>query len=575
MSTKEHERWENLRRRAEAAVVRGDEGGEPLTAEEASLLIQELQVVQAELELQNEELRETQVVLDGARRRFQTLFEQAPVGYVVLDEVGMIRSANEQFRQFVGADEAKVRAQSLRGFVASDARDAFDRRFQVLTLGGSDHRLDTILVNQADGDRLNVRLEGSRIAGLEGGQESGEPMILVAVSDLTRARDLEMQLWESQKLQTAGRLAGGVAHDFNNVLTVITGTVEVARDEVAPDSPLLEYFDQIRDAAGRAAALVRQLLAFANEQVVSPRVVDLAAVTAPQVAMLRRLLPESAEFRVEMDPHLHPVHIDPVQVDQILTNLVLNARDALGTQGRIRLALRNEVLDAEHCRGFPGTVPGAYVAVSVQDDGSGMTAAVREKVFEPFFTTKAEGKGAGLGLSTVYGIVTQNHGLVHISSRPGEGTTVTVHLPRTTLESSGVEATLAPVELLEGREHVMVVEDDPIVLRLAARMLVRRGYRVTPFGSAVDALAWFDQGGAQVDLVLTDVVMPEMRGPTLVEHLLEIRPDLPHVFMTGHPKDEPLPLGSGLADAADIITKPFDSVTLLSTVRGALSRPRI
>ncbi|MEZ4386967.1 MAG: response regulator [Candidatus Krumholzibacteriia bacterium] len=561
-------RWAELRRRAEAALDDDPTASGPLAAAEGRALIQDLRVAQAELEIQNEELREAQHSLERSRRHFETLFHAAPVGYVVLDHIGMIRQVNEMFCQMVGLAAEQLKQRSLRSHVAAEHQAAFDRRFPALFRGRTPRVIETRLVHGAEQRQLDVRMEGTVIDRIPGAEDR-ESRLVVAVSDITEAKSLEKQLWESQKLETVGRLAGGIAHDFNNALTVIQGTIDVARFDLDPGSPQDVYLRQIESATTRASALVQQLLAFAHKGVAVPRLIDLRDVLAAAEAMLSRLLPESIVLRWSVAPDLHHVHIDPVQVDQMLTNLVLNARDAVGARGTIEVTCRNTVLDRDACRANPNAIPGAYVAVTVADDGIGMDAVTRDRACEPFFTTKPQGKGSGLGLSTVYGIVAQNRGILEVESAPGRGSRFTINLPRADGEFTATETRRAADDRLRGDERILLVEDNPEILSLAKRLLGRKGYQVEAFDHPEAALTWFEEHPHVPDLVLTDVVMPDLSGPALVERLQRRRPDLRSMYMSGYPKDEVT--GRRLREADIVfVSKPFDSVTLLTAVRRAL-----
>jgi PAS domain S-box-containing protein len=560
-------RWTDLQRRAEELLDR-DSGpdGEALDGD-ARELIQKLRVAQTELELQNEELRQAQESLEASRSRYQKLFHQAPMGYVVLDRIGMIAQVNEAFCQILGRTPDQLRRRSLRTVVVPDQQADFDRRLTAM-LRRRDPRVIETRMSHGETDRIiEVRLEGSVVDEMPGAPADGG--LLLAVSDVTESKTLEKQLWESQKLETVGRLAGGIAHDFNNALAVIQGTIDLARLDADLGEPLAEYCDQIESAAARAATLVQQLLAFARKSMVIPRVLDLAEVLAPTEIMLSRMLPESVRFDWSVAPELHRVRIDPVQIDQVLTNLVLNARDAVAGQGRIDVSCRNAELDERQCSGNLQALPGRYVAITVSDDGAGMDAETKAQIFEPFFTTKALGKGTGLGLATVYGIVAQNRGMVEVTSAVGEGSTFTVYLPCHDEAPTRADQPGKTPDRLRGDERVLLVEDDPQILHMIRQILSRKGYRVDAFDRPDQALSWFTDHGDAVQVVLSDVVMPDLSGPELVRQLLDHRPDLRFVFMSGYPRDEvtsPL-LGD---DGVLFLRKPFDSVTLLSAMRQVL-----
>jgi PAS domain S-box-containing protein len=561
-------RWDILRRRAEEMLDRQPSDHKTLDNSEALDLIQELRVVQTELELQNEELRDSQVELDHSRRRFEKLFHAAPVGYVVLDRIGMIQQANEVFCQMVGRTVERVKNYSLRSFVVDGKQTDFDQRYPLLMRREPPRMIETRLRGREAYQTVDVRIEASPTRGLAG--EDDQAMnLLVAVSDITLSRSLEKQLWESQKLEVTGQLAGGIAHDFNNILTVVQATVDLARLDLPDDSPVRTYLTQIEKSGNRAALLVQQLLAFAQADQGRPKVIDLNEEPLLLETMLNRLVPESIQLNWIRHKDLCRILIDPGQFDQILTNLVLNARDAVGESGNIRVHFRNFTLTPEEAGQMPDASPGDYLVVSVVDDGEGMTKEVQSRIFEPFYTTKPTGKGTGLGLSTVFGLVSQNGGFLDVQSQPGRGATFQVYFPRTDQELPVVSSKVPDFGDLDTQVRILLVEDEPMLLSLSQSLLIRRGFVVQAFQDPGEALSWFTENSAEVDLVISDVVMPGMNGPALVEQLLKIRPNLPCVFVSGYQqveKQSQFMVDHGFA----VIPKPFDSLTLLSAVRQAL-----
>ena len=560
------ERWRALRLRAEAALREREGPGWVPPGVEADLrpLVHDLGVAQIELELQNEELRCAQEAIVRAQVRFEQLFDCAPVGYVVLDAIGMIQQANEAFCVLVRKSRDRVVGFSLRSFVSEDQRPEFDRSVRLLFRDGLTHAFDTKLGGDSGAE---VRLSGSVAPMLVDGRHG--VAYLVAVTDVSEAKRLDRQLREAQKLESVGRLAGGIAHDFNNVLMVIQGTIAVARMELGDEGAHAEYLDDIHAAAARASALVQQLLAFARRSPTAPRVVDLRPILTTAQVMLGRLVPESVTLSWEVDQDLHPVMVDPVQVDQVLTNLVLNARDALSGSGAVRVRAYNFVLHEPFSAHGLEAPPGRYAALEVCDDGAGMDEATLEHIFEPFFTTKAQGKGTGLGLSTVFGVVAQNHGLLHVESAPGAGTKVRVLLPRVEIRVDHGQDLVSPPSARGGTERVLLVEDDTQILSLARRLLARHGYEVHAVNAPEQALAWFANHQDWPDVVLTDVVMPGMSGPTMVEAMLDVRPELSFVFMSGYARDAFVGAHLGARQVV-FVSKPFDAITLMQALRAAL-----
>ena len=388
------------------------------------------------------------------------------------------------------------------------------------------------------------------------------------VAEADRIR-LQEQLTQAQKMESVGRLAGGVAHDFNNMLSVIQGHVELALRVAGPDDPVRSDLEEIRAAARRAADLTRQLLAFARRQVVAPKVLELNAAVQGLLGMLRRLIGEDIELIWTPSSEAGRVRMDPSQVDQVLTNLVTNARDAIDGVGRVTVQTRRVVLSREDCAGREGIVPGGYAVIDVTDTGRGMDAGTVEHLFEPFFTTKPVGRGTGLGLATVYGIVKQNDGCVEVISELGRGTTVRIFLPTVEADVTGATTDMPAGLPQSGHETVLLVEDESAVLRLSKIVLERFGYKVLTAGTPSEAIQLFQTHEGRVHLLVTDVVMPEMNGRELAARLRETRPELKALFVSGYSASALAPRGV-LDEGVHFLQKPFSLEDLASSVREAL-----
>jgi PAS domain S-box-containing protein len=400
---------------------------------------------------------------------------------------------------------------------------------------------------------------------------TGRPVRLIGTTqDITDRVRLEEQLRQSQKMQVIGQLAGGVAHDFNNLLTVINGHVEMVLDRLAADDPLRGEVTPVRDAGQRAALLTRQLLLFSRKAVLAPRVLNCGDVVQRTSQMLRRLISEEIDISIVSSPSLARVKADPSQIEQVIMNLSLNACDAMPQGGRLTLETRNVAIDADFCRDHPEGVPGRYVQLIVSDTGSGMTPHVRAHLFEPFFTTKGPGRGTGLGLATVYGIVKESGGFVTFSSDLNVGTTFSVFLPA--LDGPDPEATAEAVARapLRGNETVLVVEDDPGVRTITTLALKTYGYHVLEASSGPAGLEM--SSAHEIDLVLTDVVMPEMSGRALADAILRNRPHCRVLFMSGY-NEEMLADRAATRTSDGFIQKPFTPVALATKVRQILHRP--
>jgi signal transduction histidine kinase/ActR/RegA family two-component response regulator len=384
-------------------------------------------------------------------------------------------------------------------------------------------------------------------------------------------RELERQYHQSQRMETVGRLAGGVAHDFNNLLTLINSYATLILGSVHEADPMREDAQQILDAGNRAAALTRQLLAFSRKQVMEPRVLELNDVVTPLEKMLNRLIGEDVELEIVLAEALSPVKADPSQLEQVLMNLVVNARDAMPRGGRIAIETADVELGPTDPRRPADCAPGPHVLLAVSDSGEGMDAETRDRIFEPFFTTKEQSKGTGLGLAMVYGIVKQSGGSIHVESAPGQGAVFRLFFPLSEADRDRQERDSEPA-LARGDETVLVVEDEDAVRRLARRILESVGYRVITAANGGEALLQCERHGADIALLLTDVIMPQMSGRELADRLSREYPHLRILFMSGY-TDEAISQ-HGLCEAeVDLLQKPFSAQALLKKVQRVLDRP--
>ncbi len=378
------------------------------------------------------------------------------------------------------------------------------------------------------------------------------------------------QLNQAQKMESVGRLAGGVAHDFNNMLSVIIGHAELSLEQLNQDNPLFNAIKAIRNAAGRSADITRQLLTFARKQVVTPRVLDLNATVAGMLNMLKRLIGEDIDIVWLPGSDVWPVKMDGSQIDQILANLCVNARDAIDGQGRISIETGNVIFDEAYCAQHSYATTGDFVMLVVSDNGHGMDKETQGKIFEPFFTTKANGKGTGLGLATIYGIAKQNNGFISVYSELGCGTTFKIYLPRHLAETAETQIkSKATQELSQGNETILLVEDEPTILNMTKSSLKRLGYQVLDVSTPGEALRLAKKHVGGIHLLLTDVIMPEMNGRELAKALTSIFPELRLLFMSGYTADIIAPHGV-LDEGINFIQKPFSLQTLAVSVRKAL-----
>jgi PAS domain S-box-containing protein len=380
---------------------------------------------------------------------------------------------------------------------------------------------------------------------------------------------LQAQLNQAHKMESIGRLAGGVAHDFNNMLGVILGNVDLALHQVDIAQPLHAELEEIRKAASRSADLTRQLMAFARKQTAAPKVLDLNDTVAGILKMMQRLIGEGIELNWQPKPDLWKVRVDPTQIDQILANLCVNARDAIKENGRITIKTDNARCDAVYCAEHPGFVPGDYVLLEVADDGCGMDVSTQKNLFEPFFTTKELGKGTGLGLATTYGIVRQNNGFINVSSAPGTGTTFEIYLPRHTGKPEKMPKERAMAALARGHESILLVEDEPSVLKMTMALLKKQGYAVLAADTPGEAIRLAREHIGEIQLLITDVIMPEMNGRDLANNLQSLYPRLKCLFMSGYTADA-IAYQGVLEEGVHFIQKPFSVKNLAAKVREVL-----
>ena len=412
---------------------------------------------------------------------------------------------------------------------------------------------------------ITVRCSGRRI-----NDENGVPAFFeVFAEDVTEKRVLEKQLRMAQKMEAIGRLSGGIAHDFNNLLGVIIGYSRVLKKSLGADNPLAEHALEIEKAGQRAAAMTKQLLAFSRQQVLTPEILDLNALAADMEKMLPRLLGEDIEVSLELGSALGSVKADQSQIEQVIMNLAVNARDAMPTGGKLKIQTSNAILDKVYTRSHPGSREGSYVRLTVTDTGIGMDAATLTHMFEPFFTTKERGKGTGLGLATVYGIVKQSNGYIWVESTLGSGSSFQIYLPKYVGQPEAEERKFSPVETLTGSECILLAEDSEPLRKLAQSYLEAGGFKVFSAGSGEEALKVAASFGGTFDLLLTDVVMPGMNGRVLAEHLLPRQPGMRVLYMSGY--TDSFIAGHGVLEAGThLLHKPFTDEVLIRKVREVL-----
>lgn len=512
-----------------------------------------------------EELRQNQVLLEQAEAL-------ANLGSWYLDLTqNILRWSPETYAMFGVAPGTPLTYELFLERVHPEDRELVGRAWQA-ALAGAPYDIEHRIV--VDGEIKWVR-EKAQVEF----DENGKPIRAIGiVQNITQEKRvaqeralLEAQLRQAQKLEAIGRLAGGVAHDFNNTLTAVIGYAELAMRQVDPSSTLYADLDAIRKIGQRSASLTRQLLAFARQQPIEPVELDLNEAISSSLKVLRRLIGENIELIWKPGDNLWKVLMDPGQVDQILANLIVNARDAIAGVGHITIETDNVTFDEEYCRLHPNFHPGEYVMLEVSDTGCGMSKEVMEHIFEPFFTTKEPGKGTGLGLSTVYGIVRQHNGFINVYSEEGHGTTFRIYLPRYfPAKRRKAEAQGEKVEPL-GTATILLVEDEELIRGLVQRMLTELGYKVLAASGGEEAIRIFEEYAGEIHLLLTDIVMPKMNGIQLWQELLSRRPKLRCLLMSGYTENISMAMEQ-IQEGCGFIQKPFSRETLAQKVHQVLTQ---
>lgn len=500
--------------------------------------------------------------LQESEAHFRSLIDDAPYGIYRVTLDGQLLTVNPALVSMLGyssADELKQR--NLEKDIYRDPQ-VRQRLVKDYKLKGGFRALDAEW-RRKDGSIIAVRMTGRPVLATDNSIAYFE----VFAEDMTERRSLERQLVQSQKMEAIGRLAGGIAHDFNNLLSVILGHSEILDQAMGNNSRYRKSVEATRQAAERAASLTMQLLAFSRKQVIAPTVIDLNACVADIQKLLARVIGEDIELSIKSQRGLGRVKADPGQLGQVLMNLAVNSRDAMPTGGKLAIETANADLDDTYVRQHLGAKPGPYVMLAVSDTGIGMDSHTLSRIFEPFFTTKELGKGTGLGLSMVYGIIKQNNGYIMAYSEPGRGTTFKIYFPRT---DEGLSALQKPhAKVLGGSETILVVEDEPTLRDLACILLEEAGYSVLEAADAEAALAIVKDPQRNIDLLLTDVVMPHLDGRELAAQVLALRPALKVLYMSGYTDDVIVHRGV-LQQGTMLVQKPFTKNTLLQKVRETL-----
>jgi PAS domain S-box-containing protein len=496
----------------------------------------------------------------SSQDKYRHLMEQANDAIFVLSLDGVVLEANRRAAELLGRPASAIVGGRFEDFVGAAERDEVRARFRALRDGGA-ARFGDVHLARGDGRQVPVELSAAAV------EAGGERLVLAIGHDLTERHRLELQFRQSQKMEAVGRLAGGVAHDFNNLLTIITGYSDLLLEQLRPGDPRWELLDEIRKAGERAAGLTHQLLAFSRQRRPAPKVLDVNAVVRGITTLIARLIGADVRLGVRLGPDTGPVRADAGQLEQVLMNLAVNARDAMPKGGTLTVETGNAELSAGDLRAYPGQRPGRYTVLTVSDTGVGMDEATLARVFEPFFTTKGE-KGTGLGLATAYGIVHSSGGHIEVASEPGRGTTFRIYLPQTESFVIPAPAVAPSAELPHGRETVLLAEDEEGVRALARHVLSECGYTVLEAADGEEALRVAEAHAGPIDLLATDVVMPRLGGRELAERLLPQRPGTRLLYLSGHATEPVLQPGSRATAA--FLQKPFLPRDLAQKVREVL-----
>jgi len=494
-----------------------------------------------------------------AEERFHEIFDNGNDIVYIRDLQGNFISLNKVGEALTGYSREEAVGMNLLQLIDPEYRDVTLERMRSQPQDADLSRYELPLISKA-GRRFILDISTRML--YRGGQPAG---VLGIARDITEQRKLEAELRHAHKMEAVGRLSAGVAHDFNNLLTLITGYSDLVLRKVPPDSPHHAHLVEVRQAGNRAAALTQQLLSFSRREMVSPEILDLNRVVEGSAGMLRRLIGPDIDFGTSLEDALPAVKADPGQLEQVLLNLVVNARDAMPQGGRIMVRTRRVELMTPSAAGVPA---GPYVRLSVEDTGAGISAETRSRIFEPFFTTKGDGQGTGLGLATVYSIIKQSKGAIEVASQPGQGTVFTIHLPAVADLPEKPRVETLPPSLPPAWETVLLVEDDASVRVFIRDVLRENGYQVLEAGNAEDALRLAADHPATIHLLVSDVMLPRMRGDLLAETLLLSRPTTRILLISGH---------IGLGDLApgsrhvQYLPKPFTSEIVLQSVRSSLN----
>jgi two-component system, cell cycle sensor histidine kinase and response regulator CckA len=511
--------------------------------------------------------KEAEGALWATEERYRDLFENANDMIYTIDLQGNFISVNRMTTEVTGYTSEETASLNMAQIIAPEYAELASRNFTEKLLGKSEATIYTLEIICKNGRRLPVEVNSRLI------YEAGKPVAIQGIArDISERQRLEDQLRQAQKMESVGRLAGGVAHDFNNLLTAIIGYSQMAMRHLDPDAPVQKEIHEVERAGKRAAELTSQLLAFSRKQALQTTTLDLNLMVINIEKMLCRLIGEDIELSTKLAADLSKVKADPGQIEQIIMNLAVNARDAMPGTGKLTIETANVELDEAYTQNHLTVNPGQYVMLAFSDTGVGMDKETQSQIFEPFFTTKESGKGTGLGLSTVYGIVKQSGGNIWVYSEPGKGTTFKIYFPALEMSAKAEEARAPLAEPVKGTETILLVEDDESVRKIVSRILETNGYKVLQATSTADALQLYKLHTDEIDLLITDVIMPFMSGQELVQKISSFGNEIKVLYMSGYTDNAIVHHGVLEADRP-FLQKPFSPEALARKVRAVITAP--
>jgi PAS domain S-box-containing protein len=502
--------------------------------------------------------------LAKSEERFKRLVQNSNDIICLLDGNGSFASVSGPLERITGYRPEDVQGTNAFDLIHPDDVENVKEVFGEAVRQPGRSRVVEYRYRIKDGNWISVEAVGTNLL-----DDPVVQAVVVAVRDISERKKLQEQLQQAMKMEAIGRLAGGVAHDFNNILTVISGNVGLARRQLSSSDPLADCLDQVMKASDSAAALTRQLLAFSRKQIIEPRVLNLNDLVDNMQQMLVRVIGENVTLRTVLCDDLGSVKVDPGQFEQVLVNLAVNARDAMVNGGCLTIETANQLLDERYCATHPEAQPGDFVVLAVSDTGQGMSEEVQEHLFEPFFTTKEKGQGTGLGLATIFGAVKQAGGSIDVFSEPGRGTAFRIFLPLVEMKAEKLTRERQSLDLPTGNETILLVEDEESVRKVAIAILKELGYRPIEARNGDEALMHVERSGTKIDLLMTDIVMPGMNGKQLSERVRRLHPAMKVLFTSGYAEDSIVHHGVVEADL-NFIGKPYSIRALASKIRGIL-----